>query len=171
MTEFRAKRVSKEYTHEIAAAPVAIFPLLCPVREYDWIDGWSSEMVYSESGIAENNCVFRSSFSRGVEETWVVSRYEPGVLIQFVVMSPQSHVMKFDISLQEAEDGATLVRFTQTFTGLSDTGNALVTDYADKGFEAVMKRLVESLEHYLQKGTMLKRHSMLAALQSWLHHR
>src|SRR6266540_2991762 len=35
-----------------------VFPLLCPVREYEWFNGWKCTMVYSESGVAENNNVF-----------------------------------------------------------------------------------------------------------------
>src|SRR5208283_1284485 len=35
-----------------------VFPLLCPVREYEWFNDWKCTMVYSESGVAENNCVF-----------------------------------------------------------------------------------------------------------------
>jgi hypothetical protein len=54
-----------------------VFPLLCPVREYEWIEPWSCDMVFSESGLAENNAVFRTHFpAQGGEETWVVCRYE-----------------------------------------------------------------------------------------------
>jgi hypothetical protein len=60
------------------APPDRIFPLLCPVREYDWIPTWSCDMIYSESGVAENDCVFATAFpEEGPRESWVVVRYEP----------------------------------------------------------------------------------------------
>jgi hypothetical protein len=35
---FQSRRVVRRYCYEIDASPERIFPLLCPVREYDWID-------------------------------------------------------------------------------------------------------------------------------------
>lgn len=88
MTDFQARRVTQEFTHTISAPPSKIFPLLCPVREYEWIDGWTCKMIYSESGYAEKDCVFTTCFPRGLEEIWSVSAYDPDRhIIQFVVTS------------------------------------------------------------------------------------
>ena len=77
MVEFKAERVVKSYTMTLGAPPVDVFPLLCPVREYEWIEPWSCDMVFSASGLAENNAVFRTNFpTQGDEENWVVCRYE-----------------------------------------------------------------------------------------------
>jgi hypothetical protein len=38
---FRGKRLILEYAGLVSAAPEAVFPLLCPVREYEWLDGWN----------------------------------------------------------------------------------------------------------------------------------
>ncbi len=40
MTTFKAKRVSHEYTQTNDAPPDEVFPLLCPVRESEWVPGW-----------------------------------------------------------------------------------------------------------------------------------
>jgi hypothetical protein len=32
----RARRATTEYSGDIGAPPEAVFPLLCPVREYEW---------------------------------------------------------------------------------------------------------------------------------------
>ena len=47
--------LSRSYATELHfdAPPDRVFPLLCPVREYDWIDGWECRMVYAETGVAE----------------------------------------------------------------------------------------------------------------------
>ena len=76
-------RVSRAYTMTVEADAQTVFPLLCPVREYDWIEEWRCSMVYSESGVAEVGCVFLTELpGRGVE-TWIVSRYEPSRAIEF----------------------------------------------------------------------------------------
>ena len=55
---FEAKRIVREYTMRIDASPDRVFPLLCPRREYEWIPDWKSDIVFSESGFAERDCVF-----------------------------------------------------------------------------------------------------------------
>ena len=54
----KPKRVTRTYTQQLVAEPSAVFPLLCPVREADWIDGWGSISVIAQSGVAERDCVF-----------------------------------------------------------------------------------------------------------------
>ncbi len=98
MKTFHAKRIAQEYAHMVPAAAAKVFPLLCPVREYDWIDGWTCNLIYSGTGVAENNCVFTTDFPRGVEETWVVSHYDPEhYVIQFVIVNAGAYVMKLDV--------------------------------------------------------------------------
>ena len=171
MQTFQAKRIMKNYSHQISASPSQIFPLLCPIREYDWIDAWTCRMVYSESGVAENNCIFTTSFPRQVEEIYVVSRYDPEhYIIEFVVISPETHVMKFDVSLDECGDNTTRIKWTNTLTGLTEKGNALIAHYMEENYTAVMSRLSEALNHYCKTGKMLKRHSLLGAVHAALHH-
>jgi hypothetical protein len=67
----------------VDAEGTAVFPLLCPVREYDWIDVWSCDVIYSESGIAELGCVFLTDLPGRGTETWVVTRFEPEFVIEF----------------------------------------------------------------------------------------
>lgn len=38
--------------------PQKIFPLLCPVRETEWIAEWSPLKVISNSGLMELECIF-----------------------------------------------------------------------------------------------------------------
>ncbi|MBI5248949.1 MAG: hypothetical protein HY912_05590 [Desulfomonile tiedjei] len=157
MKTFQAKRVTKHFTRTIAASRSEIFPLLCPVREHEWIDGWTCEMIYSETGVAENNCVFKTSFPRGVEETWVVSHYDTeGFEIRFAVVNPEGYVMKLDISLQERGDDSTDMSWTNNFTGLTPEGNEFIANYDGETYAAAMQGLFAALEHYLRTGQMLK---------------
>lgn len=45
MNEFIAERIVKSYTMHLCAPPADVFPLLCPVREYEWIEPRSCDMV------------------------------------------------------------------------------------------------------------------------------
>jgi len=51
-------RVSRTSVQHLAAKPAVVFPLLCPVREADWIDGWDPISVFTNSGAAEPDCIF-----------------------------------------------------------------------------------------------------------------
>lgn len=155
MSDFKAKRVIKTFTRRIAAPASKVFPLLCPTREYDWIEGWSCDLVYSETGLAENNCVFTTSFLRNGEEIWALSRYEPTRAIEFVAVTPQSHVMKFDVALRETEDGSTDMTWTSTFTALTPKGNHHLDTVVDEHYETSLRTWTAALNHFCTTGNML----------------
>src|SRR5262245_10938344 len=67
------------------AEPADVFPLLCPVREREWIDGWDADVLHAESGHAELGCVFVARLAGGHEATYVVTRYEPPRAIAFAI--------------------------------------------------------------------------------------
>ena len=43
--EFKAKRVIRGYCQTINAKPADVFPLLCPVKEAQWLDGLQSPLA------------------------------------------------------------------------------------------------------------------------------
>lgn len=74
---FQVKRAVRTYRQTIEAKPDVVFPLLCPVREVEWLDGWNHRMIYSASGLVEEGSVFSTS-NPGEEDTvWVVIRHDP----------------------------------------------------------------------------------------------
>jgi len=56
------KRTVKKHTILLHGKPEVLFPLLCPVREYEWIEPWKCDMIYSDSGFAEQDCIFQTDF-------------------------------------------------------------------------------------------------------------
>jgi len=102
MTGYRKKR---SFKMTLSGSPEQVFPLLCPTREYDWIETWQCELIYSDSGFAEPDCIFTTSYpADGPEDTWVVSRYEKPVLIEFVRVNPL-RVIRYTITLSRTENG------------------------------------------------------------------
>jgi hypothetical protein len=124
--------------------------LLCPVREYEWLDNWACEMVYSESGVAEDNCIFRTNFG-GVPMIWSVSRYEPPRRIEFVSVAPGREVVRLKIGLEPAA-GGTRLHWERVFTGLSESGNEGINGWTMER----ERQLSEKLEYFLKTGKMLR---------------
>ena len=69
-------RAVRSYTQHLVGPPEAVFPLLCPVREADWIEGWDPLLVVSHSGVAEPDCVFTTA-AAPADAIWYITRHEP----------------------------------------------------------------------------------------------
>ena len=150
-----AKRVVREGTMHLPARPEQVFPLLCPVREYEWIPTWRARIVYTESGFAEAGCVFATPADGVREAVWTVSRYEPEAgVIEFVVVAPGVMVTKLDIALHET-DGGTRAVWRRTLTALSPQGERAVEAVTPEAFATLLAGLAAQLDHYLRTGTAL----------------
>lgn len=139
----------------IAAPAGDIFPLLCPVREYDWIENWQCEVIFTDSGAAENNCIFTTDRPGEGQRKWVVSRYEPPKAIEFVIFQQGSVVIRLDLYLSENGDGTTRVRVTHTITALNEDGAAAIQHLEPETIRARWRYLEKALKHYLDNGSML----------------
>jgi hypothetical protein len=156
-SKFTASRITREFTHQVQAPPEQVFPLLCPVREYDWIPTWECQLVYAASGRAEDGCVFRTEMPDHGPAIWTVSRYEPPRRIQFVVTYPASHVEKLEIEVSPVEEGrGSYLRWTRIYTGLNEEGNALLEQVTGTMLTRRMERIGWMLDHYCRTGEMLR---------------
>lgn len=171
MNSFKALRVAHEYTQTNPASPERVFPLLCPVREADWIPGWRCKLVYSESGVAELGCIFTtedpavesekySSRSNGrdsnfAESTWICVDYDAAAFrIAYVWIRPRLVATELWIRLA-GDSGQTHSHIRFRYTGLSAEGNHLVESYDRRWFEAKMRGWETSINHYLATGKMI----------------
>lgn len=153
------KRVVYRYPMVVKATAEDIFPLLCPVAEYDWISHWQCDVLYTGSGKAELGCVFATDFDDGYgREVWVVYHYEPLKKIAFV-RGGEKRTMRYEISLAE-EGGQTSLLWQQEVTALDDAGDALIQNKGEQRFSSQMALLEKQLCHYLEYGKALNLHSM-----------
>ena len=151
--------VVRTYTQRIEAPPERVFPLLCPVREAEWLDGWSYELVHSESGVAEDGCVFRTGADNGPETVWMVTRHslEEGV-VEFVRVTTGLLATRLRIDLEPAPGGATSVQIRYTHTPTSEAGAAFIEAQHSPGeFERAMAWWERSMNHFIATGRMLRR--------------
>jgi hypothetical protein len=148
----RAARKIFELSYEVSAEPEMVFPLLCPVREYEWLDGWACEMVYSQPGVAESGCIFRTHFGEK-PETWHVNVYEPARRIEYLVVALDTLITRLAIALTPSGAGRTQLHWKREFTSLSPAGQAS----ADTWTLERESELGERLEYFLKTGQMLRK--------------
>ncbi len=148
-------RLSKQYRQTISAAPDLVFPLLCPVEEARWLDGWSYQMVYSKSGVAEAGCVFTTP-EGDQKAIWINScRSQLDGHIQFVKVIPGVTVTLLDIQLS-GQKGQTEVTIIYTTTALSKAGEQAIALITDEAFSQRMQFWEQSMNHFLKTGDKLE---------------
>ncbi len=154
--EFQGFQASKTYKQINNAPPEVVFPLLCPVREKDWLDGWDYKMIFSKSGLIENGCVF-STPHHGIEETiWYVSEYDKlNFKIEFVRFTPKEEVVKINIFLVDNGNSTTSVNITYQYTALSSIKNDWIKHKLDDEFEENMQWWEKAINYYIENGKKL----------------
>lgn len=140
-----------ESEQQIRATPASVFPLLCPVREYDWIPEWECRLIYSESGLAELGCIFQTDREAdGGTDTWVVSRHEPNRAIAFVRVNVV-RAMLYEIDLEPLGENASRLTWRQTVTALHEAGDRHVDALREDEFAQTVAKLEALLNDYLGK--------------------
>ncbi len=152
---FTAQRRTLIAAQHLLAPPDKVFPLLCPTREYDWIERWKCRMIHSESGFAEPDCVFVTDFPNEGEDVWIVSVYRPNEEIQFVRFNGR-RVIRYSITLTDNGDGTTSAQWKQVITGLKEEGNGLLEGLTNEVYRQRISILERLLNHYLTTGEMLR---------------
>jgi hypothetical protein len=135
-----------------------IFPLLCPVREKDWIDGWQYRMIHSHSGLIEQDCVFATLHRTDLESIWQVTHYDrSNYFIEFLRITPAENVVKIHIQLQPIDEQLTQTHIKYQYTALNEQQNVYIETELEKDFNGNMKYWEQAINYYLKTGLMLKR--------------
>ena len=130
--------------------PEEVFPLLCPVREYEWIPGWSCLMRYSESGVAEKNAVFETTEMMHRKVLWTTVTYEPDRFIEYLLIMGRDALVRLSITLAEDTPGMTQVTWCMLFTVMSRLASRLVPDaFSEANFQAMMEKRQGELNRFL----------------------
>ena len=152
----KPNRVSFNYTQHLAAPPAQVFPLLCPVREAEWVKDWRPKLVLSNSGVAEPGCVF---ITPGVPEDalWMVITYDPEHFrLEIIKIIPGVVIGKIAIGLAAEGDDGCVADITYAYTSVSDHGDRALEEFTETHFQSFMKVWEMELNHFLRTGTMLK---------------
>jgi uncharacterized protein YmfQ (DUF2313 family) len=142
-------RVSHRYTQHINAGASKVLPLLCPVREREWIPGWDPMLVITESGVAEPGAVFLTEVE-GREATWLITEHDPGTgRISMVEIVPSLVVIALEISVRTVGPSDTACDVSHTYTALSPDGEAFVRERTPEWYQGFMTKWEELLNVYL----------------------
>jgi len=153
-----ARRITRRYTQSISATPGEIFPLLDPVREREWLEGWDCTMIYSDSGVGEPGCIFKTQNPDGSETIWTITkRDEDSSEIEFLMVTPGSRVGQLHIRLEGSGDRSTKTHIAYTFTSLGADGDRFIEEYTPDLFESRMQWWEKSMNHFLLTGEQLRK--------------
>jgi hypothetical protein len=137
----------------LPATPEQVFPLLCPIREREWIEGWRADAVHTVSGHAERGALFRTRLGHG--ELWVTTTYEPSARVEYTIFAGRRVVVRLDLRLAANADGTTHWRVERTYTGIGWLGRRRVAALSEAQVHAEHERLRRQLDHFLRTGRML----------------
>ena len=151
----KPNRVSRSYTQRLVAEPAVVFPLLCPVREADWLDGWDPILIVAESGVAEPDCIFVTP-SEPNNAIWYITRHEPDIdFVEMLKITPLVTACKLSIQLRPAASGSEAV-ITYTHTSLGPEGDAFVASFTEDYYRQFMQEWETRINHYLLHGSVLR---------------
>lgn len=157
-TEFTAKRITRSYRQTINASPDEVFPLLCPVREAEWLDGWDYTMLFSQSGLVEEGAVFTTPGDDEEDTVWIVTRHDAVQrVVEFTRFTPGSRVCVLRIGVTAGDQGRSLVDIAYTYTAVTTAGNAFIEGFTEEKFRGAVTFWENSMNHWLETGERLAR--------------
>lgn len=131
-----------------------VFPLLCPVREVDWIEGWDPPLVISVSGVAEPDCVFTTA-AQPSDAIWYITRHDAQAgFVEMLKITPQVTACRLTIQLRAVEGGCE-ADITYMHTSLGPAGDEFVASFTAEFYRRFMQDWEARVNHYLQQGTIL----------------
>ena len=151
----KPNRVTRTYTQRLVAKRAAVFPLLCPVREADWIEGWNPSWVVTDSGVAEPDCVFITATSPN-DTIWYITRHEPdNGFVEMLKITPLVTACRLTIQLDSTGTGSEAT-VTYTHTSLGPEGDTFVASFTDDYYRQFMQDWEARVNYYLLHGSVLR---------------
>ncbi len=150
----KPNRVTRTFTQKLVAEPSRVFPLLCPVREADWLEGWNPPVVFTSSGVAETDCVFLTE--NGTDTAiWYITRHEPNHSVEMIKITPSVTACKLSIQLRPIKEGSEAT-ITYTHTSLGPKGDRFVGSFTEEYYQHFMRDWEDRINHYLIHGSILQ---------------
>ena len=134
-----------------AGQPDRVFPLLCPVRESEWLPHFKARVIYSSTGISEDGAIFQTTHD-DEKITWIITKYNPNSLIEMMYIIPDTMIVRINIQLEKHDKKHTKTRIRYTKTGLTEKGNAEVEKFTEERFNQQMEHWEKAINFYLIHG-------------------
>jgi ribosome-associated toxin RatA of RatAB toxin-antitoxin module len=147
----KGERFERKTRFMVPARAEEVFPLLCPVREYEWIPDWRCRMIYSKSGVAEKDAVFTTLEKPFGKVLWTCVVYEPPYRVEYLLARGSMASIRLELELSD-EGGRCAVDWTMRFTAASPLFAALLRrKMSEKAFTAMMMTRERQLAEYFSR--------------------
>jgi hypothetical protein len=157
-SSFTARRTTRTYRQTINATPEKLFPLICPVREAEWLDGWQYAMIYSDSGLVEEGAVFSTPHAGEADTVWIVTRHDPEKReVEFARFTPASRICVLRIAVSAKAEHSSFVDISYTYTATTPAGNAFIENLTEEAFVEAVNFWEKSMNYFLDTGKKLAR--------------
>jgi hypothetical protein len=154
----KPRRVKHTFTQSIKGTPEQVFPLLCPVREADWIPGWTTDWVISNTGVAEQDCIFQTPprpGAGGAASIWVITHHDEDAFeVEMIKVTPTFTVGKLQIKLSAQGKTSTNATIAYEFTSLGPLGDTYLEGFTAQWYEKFMRVWEKQMNHYLETGEL-----------------
>ena len=123
--------------------------------EKEWVPDWDPELIISNSGRAEPECVFTTT-ANAATSIWVVTRYDAeNYTLEMYKITPEHTVGKLSIQLTADGDNRCEAEITYEYTSLGPEGDAFLESFTAEWYEAFMVDWEEAINHYLRTGNKI----------------
>ncbi len=148
-------RVTHTYKQHLNAPAAKVFQLLCPVREADWIDGWNPILVLSQSGVAEQDCVFVTD-AKVQDSIWYITRHDPARgFVEMIKITPSVTACKLTMRVRPAKPGSE-AEITYSHTSLGPEGDVYLASFTAEYYVQFMREWESRMNHFLKHGKALR---------------
>ena len=149
----KPQRVRHSYTQTINAAPAEVFPLLCPVKEIEWVEGWMPDWIISESGLVEQGCVFQTTGDSSQADrtaTWVVTYHDAaGRQLEMLKIISEHTFMTLQAKVAPGNHNDSELTITYEWTALGHEGEAFLEERTTHWYLAFMRGWKDTIEQFL----------------------
>jgi len=144
-------RIVRKAAINLKSNAKTVFPLLCPVKEVDWIAGWENmcTLIYTDSGIAEEACVFETDTPEEGKSLWICSHYDTeNTEITYIKHVIGKAVIKWDMHVRDTTEGST-IDMVYNVTSLSKEGIEFVRKLDECGLATLFKNIQRDINTFV----------------------
>jgi hypothetical protein len=152
---FKSERIQQNASFQVHGSIEKVFPLFGPVKEKEWAEGWSPEIIYPKGVEVQRQMIFVTPGNKDESNYyWTVIRYEPSSYLIEYQVSTMNRIWFIEVICEPARE-TTRVTVTYTYTSLNAAGSEKNRSAMNAMFAHNLKDWEEAVNHYLQTGKKL----------------
>jgi hypothetical protein len=156
------KTISTKQIITIDAPVHEVFPLVCPVREYEWIREWKCKLIHCPNGKNEKDVVFKEKMSSpflmgsiGGKTTWTTLLHDTiNHRLHFNWDNKISNSL-YKVEMVPIGKNSTKCVLDLTFNIVNEKGMKTINDNTKYKIDFLIAGLGSMLKYYCESGNML----------------